>query len=65
MYENSDKFVLNRKSRFSHFEVCCSYTFIKKPERNCKFFLDHPIKFEVWPRTNLFALGLIFRRLRN
>jgi hypothetical protein len=33
MYENSDKFVLNRKSRFSHFEVCCSYTFIKKPER--------------------------------
>jgi hypothetical protein len=33
MYENSDKFVLNRKSRFSHFEVCCSYTFIRKPER--------------------------------
>jgi hypothetical protein len=30
MYENSDKFVLNRKSRFSHFEVGCSYTFIKK-----------------------------------
>ncbi len=27
MYENSDKFVLNRKSRFSHIEVCCSYTF--------------------------------------
>ncbi len=33
MYENSDKSVLNRKSRFSHFEVCCSYTFIRKPER--------------------------------
>jgi hypothetical protein len=37
MYENSDKFVLNRKSRFSHFEICCSYTFIKKPERHMNF----------------------------
>jgi hypothetical protein len=38
VYENSDKFVLDRKSRFSHFEVCCSYTFIKKPERGVIIF---------------------------